>query len=397
MFTFTTTKKDPHTKARTGIFETPHGPLETPELAIVATEAEVRGIPREKLGSLPIRYTISNTFHTFTQKLVPQIKKAGGINRYMNYQYTTATDSGGFQVFSLGFGKAHGVGKISSIFPEENTKERGLLVIRDKDNLIHITDEGVFFSYDGKPLLFTPELSIEIQKDLGADIMFAFDECTSPLNSHEYTRQAMERTHRWLVRSLRAMGHSRKVSPQALFGIVQGGHFEDLRKYSASYLAKQDVAGFGIGGSLGRSKEDLYKILEWTVPCLPDNRPRHLLGIGQVEDIFETVERGADLFDCVIPTREARHRVLYTKKGKVVLRQGKLKDGSIEKGCACEACQSGITYQKLYGYFLEKDPLAFFYSTVHNITFFTTLMREVRESIQNGSFFELKKKYLSCY
>ncbi len=394
MFQFTVIKKDPTSHARTGVFETPHGELHTPELAIVATEAEVRGIPKERLESLPIRYTISNTFHTYTQGLVPNIKEAGGINTYMNYKHTTATDSGGFQVFSLGFGKAHGVGKVSSIFPEENSKEKGLLVIRDTDNLIHITHEGVFFNFDGKPLLFTPELSIKIQQDLGADIMFAFDECTSPLNSHEYTRQAMERTHRWLARSLNTWNNR---GEQALFGIVQGGHFEDLRKISAEHVSKIDVPGYGIGGSLGRTKEDLYKILEWTIPYLPDSRPRHLLGIGQVRDIFEAVERGADLFDCVIPTREARHKLLYTKKGKVALRKLKEKDEVIEAGCECEACTTGITYRKLYSFFLEKDPQAFYFSTVHNIYFFTTLMKEIRESIHNKNFAELKKKYYEFY
>jgi len=407
MFTFKITKKIDGSYARTGVFKTPHGDLQTPELAIVATDAEVRGIPKEKLSSLPIRYTISNTFHTFTQGLVPKIAQIGGVNNYMGYKNTTATDSGGFQVFSLGFGKAHGVGKVSSIFPEENTKEKGLLVIRDTDNLIHITEEGVFFSYEGKPLLFTPELSIEIQQKLGADIMFAFDECTSPLNSHEYTRQAMIRTHRWLERclnQLKSVKPENRFQPiptdsnrQALFGIVQGGHFEDLRKISATYVAKQDVPGFGIGGSLGRSKEHLYKILEWSIPLLPENKPRHLLGIGQVRDIFEAVERGVDLFDCVIPTREARHKVLYTKKGKVAIRKLKEKEAVLEIGCECESCKAGVTYKTLYGYYLEKNPLAFYFSTVHNIYFFTSLMENIRNAIKNKTLSDLKKEYLLAY
>ena len=393
MFEFKITSRFKDKKARTGIFSTPHGDLETPELAVVATDAEIRGIPQDTLARLPVKFTITNTFHCYTKSLVPLIQKAGGLNSYMNYDKVTSTDSGGFQVFSLGFGKVHRVGKIASIFPEENTKEKGLLVVRDQDNLLHIIEKGVIFNFEGRPLFFTPEMSIEIQEEIGADIIFAFDECTSPLNSHEYTKNAMERTHRWLKRCLR----TKTRKDQALFGVVQGGYFEDLRKISAEYVGKQDVPGFGIGGSLGRNKKDMYNVIEWSTAILPEKKPRHLFGIGQVRDIFEAVERGIDLFDCVIPTREARHKVLYTSSGKKNLRKYKTKTAVLDKKCACIACKEGITYKKLYIYFLEKDPLAFYYSTVHNIEFFTNLTYEIRKSIKEKKFSELKENYFRFY
>lgn len=393
MFEFTITSSVKGINARTGTFNTPHGVLETPELAIVATDAIIRGIPKDEIGKLPLKFTITNTFHTYTKLLVSKIEESGGLNSYMNYSGVTSTDSGGFQVFSLGFGKVHRVGKIASIFPEENTKEKGLLVVRDRDNLLHISEKGVLFNFEGKPLFFTPEMSIDIQERIGADIIFAFDECTSPLNSHEYTKQAMERTHRWLKRCLGQKSNNK----QALFGVVQGGYFEDLRKISAAYVGKQDVSGFGIGGSLGRNKKDLHNVIEWVNSILPVDKPRHLFGIGQVRDIFEAVEQGIDLFDCVIPTREARHKVLYTSKGKISLRKNKTSKQILDENCRCIACRKEITYNKLYGYFLDKDPRAFYYATIHNIQFFTDLTKKIRTSIQEQKFLELKESYLKFY
>ncbi|MDO8609585.1 MAG: tRNA guanosine(34) transglycosylase Tgt [bacterium] len=391
MFEFKILSKNKN--ARTGTFKTPHGDLHTPELAIVATDAQVRGVSKVHMPNLPMKFTISNTFHTFTKGLIPEIEKAKGINNYMNYKGVTATDSGGFQVFSLGFGKAQGVGKVANIFPGENQKEKGLLVVKDQDNLLHITDNGVMFNYDNKFILFTPELSINIQERLGADIIFSFDECTSPLNSHEYTLKAMERTHDWFLRGLRA----KTRTDQGLFAVTQGGAFKDLRIKSAQFLGKQQVAGFGIGGSLGRSKEDMWQVVDWTIPNLPDNKPKHLLGIGQIRDIFEAVERGIDLFDCVIPTREARHKVLYTKHGKKLLRKMRKLDEVIEKNCQCLACSNNVTMKQLYQYFLLKDERAFLYSTAHNIQFYSNLMKEIRESIHTQSLDKLKQEYWTFY
>jgi len=380
-------------KARTGKYQTPHGMLYTPEIAFVATEGEIKRIPKEALKMLPVKLIIVNTFHTYTKNILQKIEEEGDIHDYSGFHQTVMSDSGGFQVFSLGFGKAHGIGKIASIFPGENTKEKGLLVVRDHDNLIHITDTGVMFNYDKKLLLFTPEMSIAIQERLGADIIFAFDECTSPLNSHEYTKKAMQQTHEWLLRGIQA-----KTRPdQALFAVIQGGAFADLRKESTKFMAKQSVPGYGIGGSLGRSKEDMRQILEWTIPLLPDEKPRHLLGIGQVRDIFESVERGVDLFDCVIPTREARHKVLYTTKGKINVRKMKTVNEVADKNCPCQMCSNNVTIEQLNHFFSVKDPKAFFYSTVHNIQFYSDLMENIRQGINSGNLEKIKKNYSAYF
>jgi len=383
-------KKD---RARTGIFYTPHGELLTPQLAFVATDGQLRAIPKEKMQELPIKLTISNTFHTFIKGLLPEIETSGGVGKYMNSPGVTMTDSGGFQVFSMGFGKVHKVGKISSIFPYEHTKEKGLILARDYDNILHITEKGVMFPYDKKLLLFTPEASIAIQERLGADIIFSFDECTSPLNSYEYTKKALERTHIWFLRGLR----TKTRNNQALFGVVQGGMFEDLRQISAQFMAKQDVAGFGIGGSLGHTKADVWRILEWINPLLPEEKPRHLLGMGQVKDIFESVERGVDLFDCVIPTREARHKVIYTKKGKINVRKYKNVKEIADKNCPCQMCQQNITLDKLNELYKLDKPQAFSYATTHNIWFFANLMNEIRSAIKKNALNDLKNTYVKYY
>jgi queuine tRNA-ribosyltransferase/7-cyano-7-deazaguanine tRNA-ribosyltransferase len=258
---------------------------------------------------------------------------------------------------------------------------------------------------------------MELQRKIGADIIFAFDECTSPLNSYKYTKEALERTHEWLKRCIRQIQKSKlktqnfnskikskknlRQTPQslqqALFAIVQGGYFEDLRKKSAKFVAKQPVPGFGIGGSLGKFKQDVYDVLNWVIPLLPEDKPRHFLGIGQVRDIFESVELGVDTFDCVIPTREARHRMLYTKKGRINIKKMKTVDEVADKNCKCIACKSNVTMKQFNNLFSLKDPRAFFFATVHNIQFYADLMREIRESIEINKFSVLKEKYLSVY
>ena len=390
MFEYTVTARDRKTAARVGEYNTPHGTLQTPDLAIVATDGEIKGVPAEFHASLPITYLIVNTFHIFTKEILGSVQESGGIHTYARFGNTTvASDSGGFQVFSLGFGKAHQVSKVGGFFPgQEQTAS-------DEDNPISIDDHGVEFRFNNKPVKLTPELSMSIQHGIGADIMFAFDECTSPLNSEAYTARALERTHAWIHDCIAA--HRGFEEKQALFAIVQGGFFEGLRKQSAAYMGKLDVPGFGIGGSLGKTKDDMYRILDWTIPLLPDEKPRHLLGIGQVKDIFEAVERGVDLFDCVIPTREARHKMLYTKKGKRPVKIARATDELLDPGCACYACSEGITYAKLAQLFMERNPMAFLFATVHNIAFFTSLMAEIRTAIAAGTFTELKEQYLKYY
>ncbi len=394
MFEFKILKK--YNKAREGIFHTPHGNLHTPELAFVATEGEIKGIPKKYLKQLPVNLVIVNTFHLWVKYILNPFHLRGAkdgvgtIHRYMDFGKTIMSDSGGFQVFSMGFGKSHGVGKIGGMFPGHKISKT------DSNNPIEISEKGVKFAYDNKSLILTPELSIELQRTIGADIIFAFDECTSPLNSKQYTKNAMERTHRWLKRCINTLKKDNK-SRQALFGIIQGGRFRDLREISAKFVSHADIPGFGIGGSLGKTKKEMLKILEWTIPLLPDKKPRHLLGIGQIRDIFEAVERGVDLFDCVIPTREARHRVLYTKHGKIQLRKMKHNNDVLEKGCACIACRKKITYSQLMQLFTDHDPKAFYYATAHNIRFYANLMSAIRDSIAKNTFDSLKKQYFSYY
>lgn len=391
MFTFDTTARLDRTKARSGIFHTPHKDLLTPELAVVATEGEIRSVPKELWKDLPNQYFIVNTYHTYTKELVPEIQKDGGVHGYMGLDDRTfATDSGGFQVFSLGFGQKHNIGKLARDFAQDTTYSD------DDESPLMITEEGVSFQYDGKEVSLTPESSMDIQHKLGADIMFAFDECTSPLNSEEYTRQSMERTHRWLKRCIAA--HKAHENTQALFGIVQGGEYRTLREESARVVGAMDVPGFGLGGSLGKFKEDVHSILDWIIPILPDEKPRHFLGIGQIRDIFESVERGVDLFDCVIPTREARHRMLYTKHGRVSIRKMRMLDELPDKDCPCYACKhDNITYSKLWELFLARDPRAAMYATIHNVWFYAELTKQIREAIEKNTFVDLKEEYYKYY
>ncbi len=391
MFSFDIKARLSHSKARSGIFDTPHRKIRTPELAIVATDAQLKSLPNEMLHELPNPYFIVNTYHTYTKEIIPNIEKRGGIHTYMGLEdRTIATDSGGFQVFSLGFGRKHKIGKILP------SKEQYLAIGEDDSaNPIQITEEGVKFEFDGKPLELNPEISMDLQHKIGADIMMAFDECTSPLNSYAYIKESMERTHRWLDRSIEAhKGHEHR---QALFGVVQGGEYEDLRKRSASVVGSKDVPGFGIGGSFGDFKEALGTTVGWVTDILPDEKPRHLLGIGKIRDIFAGVENGVDLFDCVIPTREARHRMLYTKKGRLYLRKLKHLDDPIDPQCSCFACKEKIPLHQLWDWFLAYDSRATTYMTIHNLWFYAQLMQEIRESIEQKTFFQLKETYYKYY
>lgn len=389
MFSFTLLARDSGSRARTGIFHTPRHDLETPELALTATEAEIRAVPRDLWPVLPTRYLIVNTYHTFTKQLVEPIARAGGVHSYMGLSDRVfATDSGGFQVFSLGFGKRHHIGKLAKAHTQNGFRE-------NDENGLTITEQAASFIHDGRPITLSPEKSMDIQHRLGADIMFAFDECTSPYNSKKYTQASMERTHRWLDRCIKA--HREYEDKQVLFGIVQGGEYQDLREASARMVGRADVSGFGIGGSFGDFKEALGTTLGWVTPFLPEEKPRHLLGIGKIRDIFAAVEQGIDLFDCVIPTREARHRMIYTKQGRFSVRKMKHLDELFVPTCACPACQEGVTFRTLWDWFLKKDLRAPMYATVHNIWFYATLMKEIREAIEQHTFEELRASYLKWY
>jgi queuine tRNA-ribosyltransferase/7-cyano-7-deazaguanine tRNA-ribosyltransferase len=399
MFSFKIIKKDKNNRARLGILKTPHGIIHTPNIAIVATKGSIRGISFDLARKFGCEIFMINTFHFFHNDRYKIVKKFGGLHKFLNINYPLMTDSGGFQVFSLGFGLEHGVGKVADIFPlEARNHNQSLDVLRPKGkSLVKIYEEGVEFiyPYDGKKLFLSPELSIKIQKILKADIIFAFDECTSPLSSYEYTKQAMRRTHRW---ALRCLEEFKGTKNQVIFGIVQGGEYEDLRKESAKFINSLPFFGFGIGGSLGKSKKDIIKVLNWTVPLLDENKPKHLLGIGEVDDIFNSVEQGIDLFDCVIPTKWARHGTGFTFKGRINLRSSKyLNDKKpIDFECRCNICRK---YSRSYLCHLirEKEIYGIMLLAEHNIFWILNLFKEIRKAIFNGNFRDLKRKILKYY
>jgi len=382
---------------RTGVVKTKHGKFETPVFIPVATLATVRGLDGRDLKELKADVILANTYHLYLRPGDELIKKMGGLHKFMNYDKTIITDSGGFQVFSLGFGMEHGVGKIADNIFLEGLKNREF----KGEKWAKVDDEGVTFKnpLTGKIVRLTPEKSMEIQSNLASDIIFAFDECTSPLSDKEYTEKALERTHKWLLRCLEHYDRN-----QALFGIVQGGEYRDLRVKSAKFVADKDFAGFGIGGSLGKSKRDMLNILEWVVPLLPEEKPRHLLGIGAVEDIFNSVERGIDMFDCVAPTRWARRGHLYISpyeggnkenKFRINIQNSRFKEDekSIDESCNCFVCKN---YSRAYlRHLYTSEELTYFrLASYHNINFMLRLMEKIRDSIRNGYFTELKKEWL---
>ena len=367
-------------KARVGILTTPHGKIQTPNLAFVATHGNIRILDKKEERIAAPNLIIANTFHLWVNGKVAEIKKAGGIHKWNGLKIPTMTDSGGFQVFSLGWGKAHNVGKIKSQI--SNIKSDG-------KSQVKINNNSVVFSYDGKKFELNPEKSIKLQHDIGADIIFVFDECTSPLHDFAYNKKSLEKTHRWAKQSLSAhkknleaellseLGSSASKSQQ-LFGIVQGGVYEKLRKQSSKFIGSLDFDGFGIGGSFG--EKQMGKVLEWALSGLPEEKPRHLLGIGRLKDIFIAVEKGIDLFDCAIPTREARHGILYTKNRKINYKKRPARR------------RGGGT--KLYGIYKKDKIKAMKLATIHNIKFYKELFKKIRLAISQGrGLKELKKEY----
>lgn len=389
MFSFEIGKKSKKSRARTGVIHTPHGVIHTPAFIPVATQATVKGITVEQLKAMGIEAILSNTYHLYLRPGDKTIKKFGGLHKFMGWDRPIFTDSGGFQVFSLGAAIDHGVSKIANIFPSEDVHKPPVsprVAYQPKTGVkpsVKITEKGVYFKshLDGSQHFIGPEESMEIQENLGADIIFAFDECTSPMHSYEYTKNSMERTHRWAVRSLKS--HQRK--DQALFGIVQGGAYKDLRTESAKFIGNLDFPGFGIGGSLGKTKKDMYQVLSWAMPVLPENKPKHLLGIGSAEDIEKSVKYGIDTFDCVIPTRLGRNGTALTKKGGLNLKGAKNRFDKkpIEEGCQCYTCSHFARYY-LWHLFKANEMLGPILTTIHNLHFMENLMRDIRVKIEKG-------------
>lgn len=392
--TFDIQHRDTKTRARVGIIHTAHGDIATPGFMAVATQATVKGLTALDLYALDAQLIICNTYHLALRPGADQIAQLGGLHAFMNWQRPISTDSGGFQVFSLGAAIRDGVGKIADIFPDESRDE--FEIKGDRTPLCKIDDDGVTFNshLDGSLIRLNPERSLEIQHKLGADFILAFDECTSPLDTYEYTREALGRTHRWAERCLEQHVKTKR-DYQNLFGIVQGGAYRDLREESARVIGGLPFEGLAIGGSLGKSKNDMHAILEWTIPLLPDNKPRHLLGIGEIEDIVNGVERGIDLFDCAAPTRWARNGSLMVsreiakrddlKNDRLTIANARfaLDTAPLDETCACLTCEN---YSRAYLHHLHRAKELSYYrlATIHNLHFILRFMEQVRAAIQEN-------------
>lgn len=416
---FRVLEKDKNTNARAGLIETNHGVVETPCYVMVGTHAAVRCLTPDDIPGTKTQAIIANTYHLWKRLGDGGLNEFEGLHKRMKWDGLIMTDSGGFQVFSLGFAREHNAGKVCSF--RNNHPNTGAISNGAIKNLVRITDDGVYFIDEDKTLLNGPvnkqeyyidaKLSIEIQKKLGADIIFAFDECTSPFHDWEYTKKSLGRTNRWALSSL----NSERGNGQKLYGIVQGGAFRDLREESARFIGGQPFDGIGIGGSFGeRGGGEMTDVLDWIIPILPADKPRHLLGIGTIRDIFEAVERGVDTFDCVIPTREARHGSLWVWNGgfdKLTARRFDVRKNiykgdtsKIEDSCECPVCGGlKITRGQLHEFFrsynsekppvLDSDPGRL--ATIHNVFFFNDLMDRIRSSIKDGTFSDLKQAFLS--
>lgn len=385
--------------ARAGIIETAHGNIETPAFIPVGTKATVKGVHPHEVKNIGAQVVLANTYHLFLQPGDELVKKHGGLHKFMNWDGPIVTDSGGFQVFSLGAGFDKSVSKMGekkevqsrtpAVFDEAILNEHGKLAIID--------EEGVSFTshIDGTLYRFTPERSVEIQHNLGADIFFAFDECTSPDAEYEYQKEAMNRTHKWAERSL--LAHRQNLeSKQAIFGIVQGGRHADLREESSKKLGEMNFDGYGIGGSF--SKEDLGNSLDAGLKHLPEDKPRHLLGIGEPEDMFEGVARGIDTFDCVAATRLARNGTAYTLDGPIDLRKEPFKEDvdTIEKDLP-DSPAAPYTRAYLAHLFRAKEMLGGMIVSQHNLYFILKLVDDMRDAIKEGRFEEFRKEFCSRY
>jgi len=393
---------DKSSRARTGVLTTPNGVIQTPAFVPVGTKAGIKGVLPQLLPTLGAQVVLANTYHLYLQPGEQVVKEAGGLAKFMGYTGPTMTDSGGFQVFSLGAAFGRTITKIAK--GDEMPREQGVAVY-DEDvqsqhgQLAIIDEEGVTFTshLDGSLHRFTAERSIEIQHALGADMFFAFDECTAPTEPYEYQREAMERTHRWALRSLKA--HQQNIEAakrQAIFGIVQGGRFEDLREESAKEIASMGFDGFGIGGSF--SKEDMHGALQAAIKHLPDEKPRHFLGIGEPGDILTGIANGIDLFDCVAATRLGRHGTIYTARGPVHLKKEQYKNDftPLDPETVIPGTEA---FTKAYVSHLLRsgEMLGQIIASMHNLGFILKLVDDARAAIEEGVFMEFKKEFEDRY
>lgn len=420
-FSFTVLQKDKNSKARTGELHTPHGVIKTPNFNPVGTQATVKTLSSTDLEEIGAQIVISNTYHLYLRPGTALIETMGGLGKFMGWEKPSMTDSGGFQVFSLGVAQkeqkirdryGRKISKFSkSVFlhPSDTTLLLPAVTKSREEKMIKklkeakINEDGVWFysHVDGSKKWFDSGASVEAQEKLGADLIVAFDDHESPLWDYDLTKISLERTERWGLMSLKAQ----KRNDQLMYGVVHGGAFKDLRVSSAKFTEKHFPA-ISIGGSY-TSKEVLYQVLEWTVPYFSEDKPRHLLGIGEVEDLFESIERGMDFFDCVAPTRRGRHGNMYIspinggrKANNFTMQITNSKYTSdanpIDPGCECKTCQN---YSRAYirHLFKANELLAQRLGSYHNVYFIVNLVNKIRDAIQEGKFKEMKNEWLRKY
>lgn len=383
-------------RGRTGVITTPHGQIQTPAFIPVGTKGTVKALLPETVRDLGAQAVLSNAYHLYLQPGIEIVDSAGGLGSFMNWPLPTFTDSGGFQVLSLGVGFK----KVLSM-DSANTVESDVIA-PGKDRLAHVDDEGVTFKshLDGSMHRFTAEVSMQVQHSLGADIIFAFDECTTLMNTKEYQILAMRRTLEWAHRCIdehKRLTEQRSTKPyQMLFGVIQGAHFEDLRRKAAREIGELDFDGFGIGGAM--DKETLGTIISWVVDELPDNKPRHLLGIGEPLDLFVGAENGADTFDCVAPTRNARNSALLTVEGRFNVSNAPSRGNNepVDGECDCYTC---LNYSQAYLHHAYKGNELIFptLASIHNLRFTVRLVDQIREHMQAGTYFEFKRDWVERF
>jgi queuine tRNA-ribosyltransferase len=362
MLAFHINQKDRRTRARTGVLYTPHGEVRTPVFMPVGTQGSVKALTPEDLESLGVEMILANTYHLYLRPGEGRIARLGGLHRFMHWKRPILTDSGGYQIFSLGA-------------------------------LRKIQEEGVLFRshLDGSEHLLTPEKAVAIQEDLGADIIMCLDECTPYPADYEYARSSHELTRRWALRCRRA--HQKKE--QALFGIVQGSVYPDLRKESAEAMVEIGFEGYALGGlSVGEDPSVRREIIAHTLPLLPEDQPRYLMGLGTPEDLVEGVAQGADMFDCVLPTRNARNGMLFTRQGPLIIKKAEYAEdpGPVDPECGCYTCRN---YSRAYlrHLYVSKELLSYRLNTLHNLHYFMELMREIREAVDQDRFLEFKRAF----
>jgi queuine tRNA-ribosyltransferase len=400
-FGFTPVVSLPGGLGRSGILTTPHGIIRTPAFVAVGTKATVKAVLPESMAALGAQALLANAYHLYLQPGPDVIEAAGGLGHFMNWSGPTFTDSGGFQVMSLGAGFK----KILAM--NTDGLEDDDVIAAGKTRLAHIDEDGVTFTshLDGSQHRFTPELSMRIQQQLGADIIFAFDECTTLMNTRDYQEQSVARTQRWAARCLaehlRLTGERAPRAHQALFAVVQGAQYEDLRRQAARDLVSLTIDGsvfdgYGIGGAL--EKENLGTIVRWVSEELPQDKARHLLGISEPNDMFTAIENGVDTFDCVSPSRVARNAAVYTANGRINVNAASCRRNfsAIDEHCDCYTC-AHYTRAYLHHLFKAREMLASTLCTIHNERFIVRLVDDIRASIEAGTFADFKIDFLSRY